>query len=152
MTPTSALVRAAWQTRLWSHAGVLAVTPKIFLYDIAADAQTRVAELYHQTRVNFFTCVVRRATEVLPQRQARYTFQVQVAYYLQQADVPGTTFNTVVDRLEAVDALVLSELAGTWGGAVDFYRGGDPSDVSTVEVDGKQCWTGRMTYTAVKTI
>ena len=149
---TSAQVRDAWQAAVWAHPDVLAITPRIFLFDIAPDGQGQVAQLYHQTRVNFFTCVVRRATEVLAFRQARYTVQVQVAYYLQQTDVPGTTFNTVVDRLEAVDALVLSQLGVTWAGTVDVYQGGSPSDVTETLVDGKQCWTGRMTYTAVKTV
>jgi hypothetical protein len=149
---TSALVRAAWQTAVLDSPTVRAITPKAFLYDVSVDSQKTAAALIHDTRVNFLTCVVRRATEVLPFGQARYTFQVRVAYYLQQTDVPASVYNLVLDRLEAVDGLVLSALGPTWGGTVDHYQGGSPDDVAAADVDGRQCWRGAMTYTAVRTI
>ena len=150
---TSAAVRAAWQAKVLHHPTVQGfITPRVFLYDVAADSQARVAELYHQTRVNFLTCVVRRATEVLAHRQTRYTVQARLLYYLQQTDVQASVYNLVIDRLEAIDALVLTELGPRWAGTVDSYQGGSPDDVASVEVDGRQCWRGAMTYTAVKTV
>lgn len=149
---TSKQVRDAWQTLILDSPTVQALTPNVFIYDVSVESQRAAAALIHDTKVNFLTCVVRRATEVLVMGQARYTFQVRVAYYLQQTDVQASVYNLVLDRLETLDGLVLSALGPTWGGTVDAYQGGSPDDVAAAAVDDRQCWRGAMTYTAVKTI
>ena len=65
MTTNSSDIRAAWNTYVWRHPAVLALTPRAYDYDVLADSQATVASLYHRTRVNFFTCTVQRASDVL---------------------------------------------------------------------------------------
>jgi hypothetical protein len=77
---------------------------------------------------------------------------VDVQYYLQQEESASSTYNMLVDRLEAVDDLVRSELTGTWDDTVDYYNGGIASDVSVVPIDSKACWKGGFVYTGTKTV
>ena len=154
---TSEDVRNAWQEKVWEHKDVKAMTSRVFLYDVSIDSAFDVANLYHATpgrypSINFFLCLVRRQHEPLIMGNTRYTFQVQVQYYLQQEESSSNTYNTLVDRLETVDSLVRTELTGNWDDAVDFYNGGVPQDISVVTIDDKACWRGGFTYIGTKTV
>ena len=154
---TSEDVRTAWQDKVLEHKDVKAMTSRTFLYDVSVDSAFDVASLYHQASgryptINFFLCLVRRQHEPLIMGNTRYTFQVQLQYYLQQEESSSNTYNTLVDRLETVDSLVRTELTGNWDDTVDFYNGGAPQDISVVTIDDKACWRGGFTYIGTKTI
>lgn len=154
---TSEDVRNAWQDKVWEHKDVKAMTSRVFLYDVSIDSAFDVGNLYHGTpgrypTINFFLCLVRRQHEPLIMGNTRYTFQVQVQYYLQQEESSSNTYNTLVDRLETVDSLVRTELTGNWDDTVDFYNGGVPQDISVVTIDDKACWRGGFTYLGTKTV
>jgi len=154
---TSEVVRSAWKDKVWEHKSVQAMTSRVFLYDVSIDSTFDVGNLYHATpgkypTINFFLCLVRRQHEPLIMGNTRYTFQVQVLYYLQQEESSSNTYNTLADRLETVDSLVRTELTGNWDDTIDFYNGGVPQDISVVTIDDKACWRGGFTYTGTKTV
>lgn len=154
---TSEDVRNAWKDKVWEHKSIQAMTSRVFLYDVSVDSTFDVGNLYHGTpgkypTINFFLCLVRRQHEPLIMGNTRYTFQVQVQYYLQQEESSSNTYNTLVDRLETVDSLVRTELTGNWDDTVDFYNGGVPQDISVVTIDDKACWRGGFTYLGTKTV
>lgn len=154
---TSEDVRNAWQDKIWSHKDVKVMTSKAFLYDVSVDSAFNMSDLYYGASgkyptINFFLCLVTRQHEPQIMGNTRYTFQVRVQYYIQQEESSSNTYNTLVDRLEAVDELVRTELTGNWGGTVDFYNGGTPQDISVVTIDNKACWRGGFTYLGTKTI
>lgn len=153
---TSEVVRAAWQDKIWQHKDVRAMTSRTFLYDVSVDSAFDVANLYYGApgkypTINFFLCLVRRQHEPQIMGNTRYTFQVQVQYYLQQEENSSSTYNILADRLETVDDLIRTELTGTWDNTVDYYNGGVPNDISVVTIDNKACWKGGFTYLGIKT-
>jgi hypothetical protein len=153
---SSEVVRAAWQDKIWQHKDVRAMTPRTFLYDVSIDSAFNVANLYYGApgkypTINFFLCLVRRQHEPQIMGNTRYTFQVQVQYYLQQEENSSSTYNILADRLETVDDLIRTELTGTWDNTVDYYNGGVPNDISVVTIDNKACWKGGFTYLGIKT-
>ena len=153
---SSEVVRAAWQDKIWQHKDVRAMTSRTFLYDVSVDSAFDVANLYYGApgkypTINFFLCLVRRQHEPQIMGNTRYTFQVQVQYYLQQEENSSSTYNILADRLETVDDLIRTELTGTWDNTVDYYNGGVPNDISVVTIDNKACWKGGFTYLGIKT-
>jgi hypothetical protein len=129
---SSSSVRDAWQTKIWDNSTVLAMTSKIFLYDVTVDSSFNVAELYYaepseMPKVNFFLCLTNRR---------------------QQPQIMG---NILIDRMEAVDDLVRTSLTGTWNSTVDYYDGGTPQAISVVTIDDKKCWRGEIIYIGTKT-
>jgi len=153
---TSSSVRDAWQSKVWQNSTVLAMTSKIFLYDVTVDSSFNVAELYYaepseMPKVNFFLCLTNRRQQPQIMGNILYTFEVRVQYYLQQEDVSSTTYNTLIDRMEAVDDLVRTSLTGTWNSTVDYYNGGTPQAISVVTIDDKKCWRGEIIYIGTKT-
>lgn len=156
MTNTSADVRDAWEENVLLHATIQGFTDKVYTYDVSQDSQFDVARLYSDAdgegpRVNFFLCLVQRRQEPQMVESTRYTFTVVLEYYVQQSDQPESTYNTLVDRLEAADDLVRSSLGVGWDGTVDYYQGGVPTKITQVTIDERACWKGGFTYTAIKT-
>ena len=151
MTTASSDVRDAWRSLVWTHDSVLDITDKVYLQDVLVESELDFARLCFEGRVNFFTCRVQRRTEPRLGGQTRYTFRVSVDYYLQQTDVPESTYNVVEDRLGVVDGLVISELTTDWNGTVDYYTGATPLEIKPVPIGGRQCWRGGLVYTAFKT-
>jgi hypothetical protein len=157
MSVTSADIRTVWDESVLQHATVQGYTDKTYTYDVSQDSQFDLARLYSDAdgegpRLNFFLCLVQRKAEPLEiGGGTRYTFEVRLEYYLQQTDEAESTFNTLVDRLEAVDDLVQAALGKTWSATVDYWRGGEPLKVATVTIDERACWKGGFTYTAFKT-
>lgn len=150
-------IRDIWQQRVWNNDALSLMTSQIFLYDINADSQFNVANLYYAEpfqppTINFFLCLVQRQQEPLMMGNIRYTFRVRVEYYLQHEEISSSTYNTLIDRLETIDDLVRTELTGTWGDTVDFYDGGTPTDISVVSIDNKACWKGGFVYVGTKTV
>lgn len=159
---TSAQVRTAWNTRVWTNATVTAITDKIYSFDIADSGALTGGQaelLRYQAQVNFFAYTVTRG-RTSPQLTAggasgglRYTFDVSVAYYLQKDQGQSdTNYNAVVDRLETIDGLVVSQLGKRWDSTVDFYEQTGAQEPQLIQLDEKEVWRGVITYRAVKTL
>lgn len=151
MTNASADIEAVWLTAIWSHRTILDMTPIFFPYDVSVESEFDLDRLCYEGQVNFFLAKTQRLAEPLIINQTRYTFGVEVQYYLQQADISENTYPIVRDRLETLDDLVRSELSKTWEGTVDYSPGGRPTPLRQVPIGGRQCWTGGIAYTAIKT-
>lgn len=151
MTVLSTDIEAVWQSTIWEHPTVVAITPNCYQYDISVQSELDVALLCNEGEVNFFLAKTLRRSEPILTQQTRYTFQVEVSYYLQQADIAQNTYRTVRDRLETLDDLVRTSLGKTWGSTVDYWQGGVPTAIREIEISERTCWTGAITYTAFKT-
>ena len=151
MTNTSADIEAAWAEKIWSHGTILDITPRFYPYDVSAESEFDVEKLCDDGVVNFFLAKTQRLAEPILTQQTRYTFSVEVQYYLQQTDVAESTYQAVRDTLESLDDLVRSELGKTWDGTVDYTPGGRPTPIRQVVISGRQCWTGSIVFTGIKT-
>ncbi len=145
-------VEEAWASLLWNHPDVLARTTNIYPYDVSAESEYDIDKLCLDGIVNFVLAKTARESTPLIMNQTRYTFQVQVEYYLQQTDIAESTNRTVRDYLEEIDDLVLSTLGGTWGDTVDYWNGGKITPPKSVTISERKCWFGVIVYTAFKTI
>jgi hypothetical protein len=151
MTSTSVDIEIAWNSKVWEQDVIQSFTPLFYPYDVSAESEFDIDKLTHEGMVNFFLAKTQRRLEPILTAQTRYTYQVQVEYYLQQTDVAESTYGTVRDRLETLDSLVLTSLGKTWSGTVDYYQGGNPLPLRQVTISERKCWFGGIVYTAFKT-
>lgn len=145
-------IEAVWLSEIWQSPTVAAITPNCLQYDVSVQNEVDVALLSYNGEINFFMAKTLRRAQPIIMNQTRYTFQVEVSYYLQQADIAQNTYQTVRDRLEEVDDLVLTALGVRWNDTVDFWEGGVPTNPREIEISEKICWTGTITYSAFKTL
>ena len=149
--PTSDDIETAWEGAIWQHSDILEMTSNIYPYDVSAESEFDIDKLCLEGEVNFFLAKTSRASEPILTQSTRYTFQVQVEYYLQQTDIAESTYRTLRDRLETLDNLVLTQLGKTWTATVDYWPGGNPQPIKEVTISGRRCWFGAIVYTAFKT-
>ena len=143
-------IRTAWQTQIFANATVQAWTPNYFSYDVTKEFEKEVSLFLYSTEINFFVFLVNRFREEGKSGRASFTFPVIVKYHL-EVDPEGLNYNRVLDRLESLDSLVISQLTRTWNSTVDFYRSqSDPISMSIDEIDGRSYWIGQVTYTGFK--
>src|SRR5690606_14137076 len=107
---------------------------------------------YYNQEINFFTYLVMRTRRQLDvaggtSNATRFIHTVQLFYYLEK-DISDTdyNYNSVIDRLETVDGLVISQLGKTWNSTVNYYEMTDARAPVLVEIDGKRVWRGQYTY------
>lgn len=110
-------VRAAWRTAIWEHADILALTDKIIEHDISEESHHELASLRFEQKINFFAFRVRRSVENLMGEKNRLLFLVDISY-TRWADPDGANYNEVLNGIETVQDLVISELGSNWGGVV----------------------------------
>ena len=134
---TSETVREAWRTAIWTHADILALTDKVIEHDISEESHHELASLRFEQKINFFAFRVRRAVESLMGERNRLLFLIDISY-TRWADPDGANYNAVLDGIETVQGLVISELGSNWGGVVGGSepQSGPPSIVvSTIGED-----------------
>ncbi|TXH14217.1 MAG: hypothetical protein E6R03_09685 [Hyphomicrobiaceae bacterium] len=151
MTVLSTTIEEAWLANIWEHSTILNMTPRVYQYDVSVESEFDFDLLCSDGVVNFFLAKTQRRADPQLMNQTRYTFTVEVSYYLQQADIAENTYRTVRDRLETMDDLVSTSLGSSWDSTVDFYQGGVPSAIREVTIGEKKCWFSAITYTAFKT-
>lgn len=159
MATTSAEIEAVWKDNLFTRSEILRFTNRVLFHDVSLDSTFRLAELRYSDGIeipviNFFLCIVTRRREESQvaggAAGTRYTFQVRLEYYLQQTDIPGSTYQIHRDRLEKVDDLIRTALGSRWLDTVDYWQGGVPIQPARVTIDDRVCWQGGYTYTAFK--
>lgn len=134
---SSESVRQAWRTAIWEHADILALTDKIIEHDISEESHHELASLRFEQKINFFAFRVRRSVENLMGEKNRLLFLVDISY-TRWADPDGANYNEVLNGIETVQDLVISELGSNWGGVVGGSepQAGPPSIVvSTIGED-----------------
>ena len=155
---TSAAIRSAWNTGVWTNATVTALTTKIYAYDLIASLKSKpeATLMYYNQAINFFTYLVTRSRITQEVRGAstnvsRYEYEVAVFYHLQK-DLTDSAqnYNNVIDRLETVDGIVLSGLGATWSNTVNYYEMSGTLAPRLIELDDREVWQGGYTYKAIK--
>jgi hypothetical protein len=150
MAYNSTDIEAAWASTLWSHPTIGLISEKLVTHEILIENEFDLEELCVDGSVNFFQAITLREGAGEITGKVQYTFQVQVFYYLQEADADVSTWSTVRDARETLDDLVRTELGKTWGNTVDYYSGGKLVNLNTVTIGGRVCWRGGITYLAYK--
>ncbi len=153
-------IRAAWKAAIFDSATIQAITSKAYQFDLLANVASisEDAMMFHNQKINFFTYTTSRRSETGSIRgtntsAARYQYSVRVDYHLfKDVSEPDFNFNTSIDRLEALDDLVLSELGKTWNSTVDYYELSEFRPPSLRTLEEREFWTVGYTYTGIKTI
>lgn len=150
---TAAQVRAAWETNVFQHSTVQALTTKIFDYSVETDgAKKKFAELREDTEINFITYTVIRYPDggAIGARRYRYVVTVQIN---KQADTSSTAFNSAIDAGETIDARVIQGLGSSWSSTVDNGEVLSTEPViEEVEIEGRRVARLTKTYTGIKYI
>ena len=156
---TSANVRSAWNSAVLQHDTIQAITSKTYLYDITAalKSTTESVLLYEDAKINFFKllCSSTRDTSSLRGSQglSRQVFTIEARYYIEKDILDAAqNYNNAIDRIEALDALVISQLGKTWNGTVDFGEMVGILEPTLVDLDGREVWTCGYQYRGTKTI
>ncbi len=142
----------AWSAGVFEDDTVQAFTPKIYDYDIVTVPENEfiIDLMTNESLIDFFQYLVVRDTTLLMSQQKRYDYQVVVSCFMQITDVENNPYNTVVNRLEVIDSLVLTNLGPKWSNTVSGYQGGIVTYPSVKRIGGKLAWQGSMTYKAFK--
>lgn len=149
---TSAEIRAAWDTKIWTNTTITALTTKIYDYDITTQSTKETAKFYYNQEINFITYLVNRTQRIRLMGQVEQKFDVEIRAY-KKADTEGVNYNALITQFETIDALIVSQLTGNWNSTVDYYQIQDAvPEVSLITLDGVQVWLGRYTYTGIKNI
>lgn len=114
---SSETIRQAWRTAVWAHASILALTDVIIEHDISEDSHHELSSLRFEQKINFFAFRVRRGVQNLMGQENRLLYFVDISY-TRWADPDGDNYNAVLDGIEVVQELVISELGTTWSGTV----------------------------------
>lgn len=147
---TNALVRAAWLSKVMSHASILAITPKIYDHDLTEESTKEQSKLFHNTIVNAISYLVTSSLELRLRGNDTRNFVVDVTY-IKQYDVDGANWKAVSDFFSTIENLVRTELGGTWNSTVDYYQNQSaPPSISLGTIGGRRCWIGKYRFIATK--
>lgn len=120
-------IETAWNTAIWGHATITALTPRIFNREIPDLSEEDVRDVSYQQEINFFEWLVKKSVRYplvsrgVGEDQA---FLVEIRYTREKdphTDRTGTNYNSVRDAYETLLSLVKSELGNSWDSTVDFY-------------------------------
>jgi hypothetical protein len=147
---TSAEIEAAWNTKVFQHASIAAITTKVLFREYTEDSETEIGQLYFGQEINFFECLVSQVEEFGMLREIQSRAVVEVRYY-RQKDTDGTNWTATRDAMELVIAKVRSELTTSWNNTIDFYT--PPTEIAIDEgsIDGFDLWRATAKFQAVFT-
>jgi hypothetical protein len=147
---TTATVSAAWDSAIFQHEDILAITEAIFPYEVTITSEAEIAAVSFEQKINFVEYTVSRAIgaqELGAPGSAQCTFDVDIRYTLQKLlegeAIDGSAYDQVGDFFDTLISLVYSELGVTWSGTVDFYNHQEgPPQISDDTIAGVSCWRG----------
>lgn len=150
---TSADIRTAWATFVWTAASITALTTNIYDYaaaDLAAESETDNAKLLENQVYNFFQYKIEKLWDYQLTGQVFNQFRVRVEYF-KQASVTGS-FNAVEDAFETVHTAMRANLGDNWNSTIDgFTVQTEPANIMLVKLQGVPVWRGAFTYIGFKT-
>lgn len=142
----SETVRQKWRDKIWTHASIQALTSKILEQDTTENSHKEISKLRHDTKINFFAFRVRRSMEVLTGQKYRLRFFIDISY-TRWADPNGANYNAVLDGIEVLQELVLTELGSTWNGLVATSEPQkDPPEISVVSIGEEYAFKADYNY------
>ena len=152
---TVAQVTAAWNTYVFAHSTVQAITTKIYNFDavsMADNSRVYDAQLHYGQTYNFFQW---RATKFINSQNIGgsklYIYPVTVQYFI-EADIDGSNFAAAELAFETLYTRVNSGLGTTWDSTVDFYTP-QPNRPALSEyiINDTVCWMWSYEYVGTKT-
>lgn len=143
-------VRAAWDAAILENSTILAITDKVYDYDVNPESTVEFAALRYNQRINFLTIVIQRATKNLIMGQSLRQFEAKVKY-TKQLSIDGETWKDVADCIETIQDLVQSSLGPTWGDTVNYYRNQDGGpNITQGRVENLPVWIGEYSFIGYK--
>lgn len=138
-------IEDAWETYVWSHATMAAITLKVFKYEIATLSEKEVQNLLYMQEVNCFEVVTTRevgSQEIGNATSAHITYPVQVRY-TRQADPDGDNYRAVLAAIASLQGVVNTSLGSSWQNTVDYYLHQEgPLEVQSEVIANVPCYRG----------
>lgn len=117
---SSETIREVWRSHVWANPVITDYTEVIVEHDLSEEFHQEVAKIRHNQQINFFAFRVRRSFLPLLHEKIRLLFFINVSY-TRWADPQGRNYNIVLDGIETMQELVVTELGSTWGGVVHAW-------------------------------
>ena len=136
---TAAQVRAAWKSRIFDNATIQAMTTKIYDKTMQRDGTTsQLALLKYEQDYNWMEYVVQRYPNGGAIGQRRFEYVVTVRMH-RELEPNSTNHVAVLDDMETLSGLVITELGATWNSTVDRWLdvASEPS-IDEIDVSGKR--------------
>lgn len=151
---TVAQVKSAWNTAVWAHSTIIAITPKIYNFDalsLSPVGRMQDNQLKNGTSYEFFQYRVTRHFERAAIGGSRlFRYPVTIQYYI-EADKDGANHAAGEAVFETIDGLVISELTDTWSATVDSYdQQVERPAFSEVLINDVVCWSWTYEYVGIK--
>jgi hypothetical protein len=154
----SSTIESAWNSAIWQHATVQAITSKIITRPYSTLSEKEFQSLYLDKRINFIEALTTRSqryneTANVLGRVTQYEFRILINYYKDyESDTSGAAYGAIRNFFETLFDLVVSELGNTWDSTVDFWKPQeDQLEITDLEIDKKRTWKGSFSYTATVT-
>lgn len=151
MATTIQNVKDAWNSAIFEHGSIQALTTKIYDYDVLVESEKENSKLYFAQEINFCVYRVERSPmQYQITRGRHYDFNVTISYY-KEYSAGADNQDSVSDFFETLDGLVTSELGISWDGVVTYMNPQkDPIKLENLELDKKTIWKGQVQYTGRK--
>lgn len=144
----SSAILAEWKAKIWESSTIKSITESIVYHDITEDTHKELSSIRHNQEINFFFFRVRRS--MTPQMGGKYrVFFFADVVYTKYADPDGDTYVEVIDALETVQELVITDLGEQWGGLVGTsYPQEGPPVINPITIGDERAFKGEFSFEA----
>ncbi len=148
MTLSSA-IEDVWDTHIWQHATIQAITDKIFTSDNSQVSEFEIGSYYSDQELNAIVYQVKRSESYIGANVLQERFAVEITYYrTKEGDTSGENWTAVRDFFETLTGLVTISLGTNWQGTVAYYRAQEtPPDITDQVLAGELTWVGKFVFT-----
>lgn len=142
----SSEIRDVWKEKVFRNSEILSLTDVLIEHDIVESSHKEISSLRYETKINFFGFRVRRALEVLTMGKYRLLFFVDVSY-TKWADPDGRNYNEVLDGIEKLQEVALTELGSTWNGLLASAQPQEtPPSISVITIGKESAFKADYNY------
>lgn len=148
-------IRALFQSQVFDHASITAITSKVYNYDIVVTIDNDLTALMYNQKINFFSYQALRSISYEASsnngnaNDYGYNYEVQISYYL-EAENNSNAYNLAIDRMETVEDLIHSELGINWDDNVDVMTQIQTGLPELVTIQDVECWKITQLYSGLK--
>jgi hypothetical protein len=152
MTAISAsTIRTLVNTEIMAHASITAITDRAFDYDPLALTAKNINNLKYDQRINFFSFQVLRSIDLDATSlngNVGYGYSVECLFnYILEANQPQESYNQVIDRIEILDNLIISELGTRWSNNFNIARQSNSQLPEEILIDNVRCFKASVLWT-----
>ena len=147
---SSAQVVQLFETQVFNHSSIVAVSPNVLTYDIVRDSEPELDRLYHQQEISFWVLLVGRGEVINTTGPRELIFDIAIQLF-REKDTSGDNWKAVRDGIDALTDRVAATLYNDSGGLFDYLevQSGPPTIQQQNEFE-TQVWRGLFTYRAFK--